>query len=135
MNGDFTAVSGDATRPRIQAYRVEQISRRLNEADCPAIVLFDPVNIRYAFDRAGLVPAQQCQRQSLRLVEGQPIMERARAIRSRDESDALCNSLQIYAQSVAAVREHLHPRMRETDALALPVDGSILSNLTTFGAH
>jgi Xaa-Pro dipeptidase len=32
----------------IQRYRLAQIKRRLVEADCSAIVLFDPVQIRYA---------------------------------------------------------------------------------------
>lgn len=37
-----------ATQASIQRYRLEQIKRRLVEADCAAIVLFDPVQIRYA---------------------------------------------------------------------------------------
>jgi Xaa-Pro dipeptidase len=32
----------------IQDYRLTQIQRRLQESDCAAVVLFDPVNIRYA---------------------------------------------------------------------------------------
>ena len=211
MSDDSAAIVDAAAQRRIQAYRIEQIGRRLNQADCPAIVLFDPVNIRYAtgtrnmqvwamhnicryavlfasgetvlfelpssahlsrglvgdirtslttdfmavggrsvemgqrwaesmvallrekgigekklaIDRADLVLVQQSQRQSLQLVEGQPIMERARAIKSRDEIEALRRSLQTCEQSVAAMRERLQPGMRETDALALLIDGSI----------
>ncbi len=36
------------TQSGIQQHRLAQIKRRLVQADCPAIVLFDPVNIRYA---------------------------------------------------------------------------------------
>ncbi len=48
MSTDFPAVVDADTQSRIQAYRVEQIRKRLVEADYPAIVLFDPVHIRYA---------------------------------------------------------------------------------------
>ncbi len=48
MSVDFPAVVDADTQSRIQAYRVEQVRKRLVEADCPAIVLFDPVHIRYA---------------------------------------------------------------------------------------
>ena len=33
---------------RIQSHRIEQIQKWLVANDCPAVVLFDPVNIRYA---------------------------------------------------------------------------------------
>lgn len=36
------------TRSSIQTHRSEQIKKWLGEYDCPAVVLFDPVNIRYA---------------------------------------------------------------------------------------
>jgi len=48
MGDDLTAVVDQDTQSRIQAYRIDQIRRRLIDADCAAIVLFDPVNIRYA---------------------------------------------------------------------------------------
>jgi Xaa-Pro dipeptidase len=211
MNADFPAIVDPETQDRIQAYRVEQIQKRLVEADCEAIVLFDPVNIRYAtgtrnmqvwtmhnicryavvfasaepvlfelnssahlardyvadirpslttdfmavgkrgpemgrrwtgsmislllekgistrklaIDRADLTLVLESQRQSLQLVEGQSIMEQARAIKSLDEIDALKLSLQTCEQSVAEMREQLQPGMRESDALALLIDGSI----------
>ncbi len=46
-NQNITIVD-EVTQTGIQTYRLEQIKRRLIEVDCPAIVLFDPVNIRYA---------------------------------------------------------------------------------------
>ena len=48
MSTDREAIVDAKTEARIQAYRVERIRARLQAADCPAIVLFDPVHIRYA---------------------------------------------------------------------------------------
>lgn len=211
MKEDFPAIVDAATQRGIQAYRVEQVRRRLVQADCPAIVLFDPVHIRYAtgtrnmqvwtmhnicryavlfasgesvlfelpssthlshgyvddirpalttdylavgergeemgrrwaasmisllrekgiaqnrlaIDRADLTLVLASQRQSLELVEGQSIMEKARAIKSLDEIEVLRRSLVTCEQSVADMRERLQPGMRESDALALLIDGSI----------
>jgi Xaa-Pro dipeptidase len=48
MTESIAAIVSEETQQSIQQYRVEQIRRRRNVADCAAIVLFDPVNIRYA---------------------------------------------------------------------------------------
>lgn len=211
MNSEFPRIVDAATQRSIQTWRVEQVRRRLVEAECAAIVLFDPVHIRYAtgtrnmqvwsmhnicryavlfasgetvlfelpssahlarahvddirpalstdfmavgnrasemgrrwaasmisllrekgitenrlaIDRADLTLVLESQRQSLQLVEGQSIMERARAIKSLEEIEALRRSLQTCEASVAAMRERLQPGMREADALALLIDGSI----------
>ena len=211
MNSEFPSIVDAATQRSIQAWRVEQVRQRLVEAECAAIVLFDPVHIRYAtgtrnmqvwtmhnicryavlfasgetvlfelpssahlarahvddirpalstdfmavgnrasemgrrwaasmisllrekgitenrlaIDRADLTLVLESQRQSLQLVEGQSIMERARAIKSLEEIEALRRSLQTCEASVAAMRERLQPGMREADALALLIDGSI----------
>ena len=204
-------ITDSRTRQRIQAYRVAQIQRRLIEADCAAVVLFDPVNIRYAtgtrnmqvwtmhnicryavvfadaktvlfelpssahlarpllddirpalttdfmavghraremgqrwadsmisllrehgigehklaIDRADLTLVLASQNRGLELVDGQSVMERARAIKSLDEVEALRRSLATCEQSVAAMRARLEPGMRESDALAMLIDGSI----------
>ncbi len=201
----------DTTGREIQDWRLAQIRRRLAAADCAAIVLFDPINIRYAtgtrnmqvwtmhnvcryavifasgdpvmfelpscfhlaagriedirpslttdfmavgerqhemgrrwaasmlellrergigekrlaIDRADLVLVEASRQESLGLVPGQTIMERARAIKSRAEIDALRASLSTCEQSVAAMRERLEPGMRESDALALLIAGSV----------
>jgi Xaa-Pro aminopeptidase len=211
MSDDFPSIVDAETQRGIQAYRVGQVCRRLLEADCAAIVLFDPVHIRYAtgtrnmqvwsmhnicryavlfasgetvlfelpssahlsrglvddirpalttdfmavgprgsemgrrwaasmisllrekgiaqnrlaIDRADLTLVLESQRQSLQLVEGQSIMEKARAVKSLDEIEVLRRSLQTCEQSVAAMREKLQPGMRESDALAMLIDGSI----------
>ena len=80
---------------------------------------------RLAIDRADLTLVLESQRQSLQLVAGQSIMEQARAIKSLDEIEVLRRSLQTCEASVAAMRERLQPGMREADALALLIDGSI----------
>ena len=211
MSEASLSIVDDITQAGIQAHRVSQIKRRLVEADCAAIVLFDPVHIRYAtatrnmqvwtmhnscryavlfasgetvlfelpssahlakgviddirpslstdfmavgsrgaemgrrwaesmlslllekgvsekklaIDRADLILVLESQKLSLQLVEGQPIMEKARAIKSMAEVEALRKSLQTCEQSVAQMREKLEPGMRELDALAMIIDGSI----------
>ncbi len=211
MTESLAGIVDANTQAAIQAYRLEQVQRRLAEAECPAIVLFDPVQIRYAtgtrnmqvwtmhnicryavvfasgapvlfelsssahlardyvddirpalstdfmavgpratemgrrwadsmisllrergigenklaIDRADLTLVLESQRSSLELVDGQAIMEKARAIKSYDEIQVLKRSLQTCEQSVVEMREKLVPGMREADALALLIDGSI----------
>ena len=211
MSDSVEPIVDDATQAGIQRHRVARIRGRLAAADCAAIVLFDPVNIRYAtgtrnmqvwtmhnvcryavvfehgdvvlfelgssshlarpyaadirpslstdfmavgargqemarrwcesmralllekgvgdgrlaIDRADLLLAQESERQQLRLVEGQSVMERARAIKSVDEVEALRRSLHTCERSVAAMRDRLEPGMRESDALAMLIEGSI----------
>jgi Xaa-Pro dipeptidase len=48
MNSAMTSIVDCETQAGIQAYRLQRIGQRLEAADCAAIVLFDPVNIRYA---------------------------------------------------------------------------------------
>jgi Xaa-Pro aminopeptidase len=211
MNAETSAIVDTQTQSEIQRYRLYRIRQRLQLADCAAIVLFDPVNIRYAtgtrnmqvwtmhnicrytvvfanaetvmfelgssahlardygddirpslstdflavgprgeemsrrwtesmlsllrekgvagdrlaIDRAALGLVHESQRQGLQLIEGQSIMEQARAIKSRDEIEVLRRSLLTCEQSVTAMRERLEPGMRESDALALLIEGSI----------
>lgn len=215
MNSAMTSIVDSETQAGIQAYRLQRIGQRLEAADCAAIVLFDPVNIRYAtgtrnmqvwtmhnicrysvvfangdtvlfelgssahlargyasdirpalstdfmavgprgpemarrwtesmisllrekgfaadngkyqlaIDRADLAMVQESQRQGLQLIEGQSVMERARAIKSGDEIEVLRRSLQTCEQSVVEMRERLQPGMRESDALAMLIEGSI----------
>jgi len=211
MNDAYPPIVDADTQRRIQTYRVDQIRKRLLETDCAAIVLFDPVHIRYAtgtrnmqvwtmhnicryavlfasgetvlfeapraahlarglvddirpalttdfmavghragemgrrwaasmiallreqgvaenrlaIDRADLTLVLESQRQSLQLCDGQSIMERARAIKSTDEVEALRRSLQTCEQSLALMRARVQPGMRESDALAWLIEGSI----------
>ncbi len=211
MNFEAAQIVDNDTQAGIQRHRLQRICQRLAAADCAAIVLFDPVNIRYAtgtrnmqvwtlhnvcryavvfadgeivlfelgssahlardlvadirpslttdfmavgargpemarrwnqsmlsllrekgiaenrlaIDRAGLLLVQESERQGLLLIEGQSIMERARAIKSPDEVKVLRRSLQTCEQSVADMRARLKPGMRESDALAMLVEGSI----------
>ncbi len=205
------AIVDPTTQAGIQQYRLEQVKRRLVEANCSAIVLFDPVQIRYAtgtrnmqvwtmhnncryavifadsapvlfelsssahlskefvedirpalttdfmavgnrgvemgrrwaqsmlsllaekgiaekklaIDRADLIMHDESQRLGLNLVEGQSIMGKARSIKSVDEVGVLKASLKTCEASVADMREKLQPGMRESDALAMMIQGSI----------
>ena len=200
-----------STYSRMQAHRLQQITKRLAEYDCPAVVLCDPVNIRYAtgtrnmqvwtmhnlvryavvfangdvvlydipsashlakelvadirpslstdylivgergeemarrwareiagllhekgvgterlaIDRADLALVTASQQQGIGLIDGKPLMERARSIKSLDEISALKHSLQTCEASISAMRKVLQPGMRESDALALLIKGSI----------
>ena len=211
MGDDFESMADRDTQRGIQAWRLRRIQQCLEQADCAALVLFDPVNIRYAtgtrnmqvwtmhnicryavlfasgapvlfelgssahlarefvddirislttdfmavgsraremgrrwaesmisllrekgigerklaIDRADLTLVLESQRQSLEMVEGQSIMEQARSIKSLDEIEMLKRSLHTCEQSVAAMRERLQPGMRESDALAMLIEGSI----------
>jgi Xaa-Pro dipeptidase len=211
MAESFTSIVDTETQQSIQRYRVEQITRQLNASDCPAIVLFDPVNIRYAtgtrnmqvwtmhnicryavvfasgavvlfelpssshlsqdliddirpalttdfmavghraaemgrrwtesmisllreqgivenrlaIDRADLTLVLSSQQAALNLQSGQRIMEQARSIKSVAEVEVLRASLGTCEQSVIEMREQLQPGMRETDALAMLIEGSI----------
>ncbi|MGB1010213.1 MAG: M24 family metallopeptidase [Thiolinea sp.] len=204
-------VMDENTQPRIQQHRLQQVRRRLTAADCAALVLFDPVNIRYAtgtrnmqvwtmhnlvryavvfasgdvvlydmpsashlskgqvadirpslstdflvvgtrgeemarrwvteiagllhekgvsterlaIDRADLLLVTACQQQGITLCDGKPVMEQARAIKSLDEISALKHSLQTCEAGIADMRAQLEPGMRESDALALLLKGSI----------
>ena len=210
MNSPAAIVDAE-TQNGIQVHRLAQIRRLLKVVQCPAIVLFDPVNLRYAtgtrnmqvwtmhnicryavvfaesdtvlfdllssshlarelvddirpalttdylavgprvgemgrrwvesmvsllrekgvdekrlaIDRADLVLVLESQNAGLKLLEGQPIMERARAIKSPDEVEVLRRSLATCEQSVAEMRDRLEPGMRESDALAMIIEGSI----------
>ena len=211
MGDDSESMADRDTQRGIQAWRLRRIQQCLEQADCAALVLFDPVNIRYAtgtrnmqvwtmhnicryavlfasgapvlfelgssahlarefvddirislttdfmavgsraremgrrwaesmisllrekgigerklaIDRADLTLVLESQRQSLEMVEGQSIMEQARSIKSLDEIEMLKRSLHTCEQSVADMRDRLEPGMRESDALAMLIEGSI----------
>jgi len=211
MHSAAPAIVDSDTQAAIQRHRVARICQRLELADCAAIVLFDPVNIRYAtgtrnmqvwtmhnncryavqfangdsvlfelgssahlarahaadirpslstdfmavgprgaemaqrwsasmiallrekgiaenrlaIDRADLLLVRASERQRLQLIEGQAIMERARAVKSVDEVEVLRRSLQTCEASLAEMRARLEPGMRESDALAMLLEGSI----------
>jgi Xaa-Pro aminopeptidase len=44
----------DDLMERVRAYRIERVRRELVRRNCPAIVLYDPVNIRYATDTSNM---------------------------------------------------------------------------------
>ncbi|MBN3785825.1 Xaa-Pro peptidase family protein [Burkholderia sp. Ac-20353] len=44
----------DFLMERVRAYRIEQVRKALVSRQCPAIVLYDPVNIRYATDTSNM---------------------------------------------------------------------------------
>lgn len=43
-----------ATLDRARRYRLERLRMKMREWDCGALLLYDPVNIRYAFDSSNM---------------------------------------------------------------------------------
>ena len=105
--------------------RVAEMGRRWAESMIALLREKGIAENRLAIDRADLPLMTASQRAGLELIEGQPIIEKARAIKSPDEVEALRRSLKTCEQSVAEMRERLQPGMRESDALAMLIDGSI----------
>jgi Xaa-Pro aminopeptidase len=44
----------DELLQRVRSYRLERVRQQLIEDDCPAVLLYDPVNIRYATDSSNM---------------------------------------------------------------------------------
>ncbi|MGI9287061.1 MAG: M24 family metallopeptidase [Pseudomonadales bacterium] len=44
----------DATLKKARAYRLQRVRQKLIDNDCPAILLYDPINIRYATDSSNM---------------------------------------------------------------------------------
>jgi Xaa-Pro aminopeptidase len=83
-------------------------------------------NRRLAIDRGDLLPMLALQRRAIDLVDGKPIMERARAIKSADELIAIKASFQACADAIAVLRRDVHPGMTESDALGILIKESIV---------
>ncbi|WP_083654792.1 Xaa-Pro peptidase family protein [Burkholderia sp. SRS-W-2-2016] len=53
---DHVVASGDrhTIQQDVRAYRLKRVQQQLRRCDCPAILLYDPVNIRYATDTSNM---------------------------------------------------------------------------------
>jgi Xaa-Pro aminopeptidase len=80
---------------------------------------------RLAIDRADLPALRALEAEGIEAVDGKPVLERARAVKSREEIRALRRSLRSCEESVAVLRAGLRPGMRESEALALLLQASI----------
>ncbi len=80
---------------------------------------------RIAIDRVDLLLARAAEKQGLKLVDGKPVMEHARAIKSEDEIAAFKFSLRTCEQSITELRNIIKPGMRESEALAILSKASI----------
>ncbi|TGN99174.1 M24 family metallopeptidase [Burkholderia sp. USMB20] len=54
MQTDGTANVPNDLMERVRAYRIERVRKELVQRGCPAIILYDPVNIRYATDTSNM---------------------------------------------------------------------------------
>lgn len=105
--------------------RGEEMARRWSMEMAALLVEKGVGKTRLAIDRADLLLVNACQRQGIGLFDGKGLMEQARAVKSLDEISSLRQSLQSCEASIADMRTQLEPGMRESDALALLIKGSI----------
>lgn len=78
-----------------------------------------------AFDRADLLFSRAAERVSPLIHDAKPLIERARAIKSVAEIRALTASLRTAEAAIVDMREKIKPGMKESEALALLIGGSI----------
>ncbi len=80
---------------------------------------------RLALDRADTLMVQALAAEGIEVVDGKPVVERARAIKSREEIRAFKRSLETCEAAIAVLRERVVPGMREEEALALLIGEAI----------
>jgi Xaa-Pro dipeptidase len=80
---------------------------------------------KIAIDRADLELVLASQAASIDLVDGKSVMERARSVKSIEEIEALKWSLQTCEASVQDMKQALEPGMKESEAMALMIKGSV----------
>ena len=82
-------------------------------------------NEKIAIDRADLELVLASQAAGIDLVDGKSVMERARSVKSIEEIEALKWSLQTCEASVHDMKQTLEPGMKESEAMALMIKGSV----------
>lgn len=82
-------------------------------------------NRRLGLDRADWLPAQALAAQGIAVEDGKAVLEHARAIKSLDEIAAFKASLATCEAAIADLRAALKPGMREAEALAVLIHGSV----------
>jgi Xaa-Pro dipeptidase len=80
---------------------------------------------RLAIDRADLLPLEALGREGVGVVDGKPVIERARAVKSAEEVQAFIASLRSTEAAIGDLRAALRPGMTEQEALAVFVAGSL----------
>jgi Xaa-Pro aminopeptidase len=80
---------------------------------------------KIAIDRADLELVLASQAANIGLVDGKSVMERARSVKSIEEIEALKWSLQTCEASVQDMKQTLEPGMKEAEAMALMIKGSV----------
>jgi len=106
---DYGAVGG----------RAEEIASAWAEEIADLVRSHGGGNCRIALDRADLLPAQALTARGLTPEDGKAAMERARAIKSATEIEAMRQALAVCAEAVAAMRAAVEPGARESDMLAI----------------
>jgi Xaa-Pro aminopeptidase len=106
--------------------RNAEMARNWAEEIADLIRLYGGGNRRVAMDRADLLPLQALQGLQVEVVDGKPIMERARSIKSRDEIAAITLSFGACAEAIAVLRREARPGMTESEALGILIKEAIV---------
>jgi len=107
------------------AERGEEMAARWGRELADLVGQYGAGNRRVAFDRADLLFGRAAERAGLELSDGKPLVQRARAIKSDAEIDALTASLRTTEAAITEMRNAIKPGMTESEALALLLSGSI----------
>ncbi len=105
--------------------RLEEMARRWAAEIADLLRRHGGAGARLAIDRADLLAVRALEAEGLEVVDGKPVLERARAIKSAEEIRAFVASLRACEASVAAMRAALAPGLRECDALGLLLHESL----------
>ncbi len=105
--------------------RNEEMARRWAAEIADLVAAHGGGSRRLAIDRADTLALQALESHGLQAVDGKPVLERARAIKSPEEIRAFKRSQESCDRAVAALRAAARPGMRECEALSHLIQASV----------
>ncbi|MDX1401115.1 MAG: Xaa-Pro peptidase family protein [Kiloniellales bacterium] len=105
--------------------RGQEMAGRLAAEIADLVRQYGGSNKRLAIDRGDLFVLRALEAEGLDLLDGKAVMEQAKSVKSGEEIRALTRSLRTCEAAVGDMRAALKPGMRESDALALLLKGSV----------
>ena len=106
MDRPLISTLGDAVLDRARGYRIARLRAKMAEYDCDAMLMYDPVNIRYAFDSSNMSiwTMHNAARYALVLADGgkkkeaasllEKLLAESKAFSDADEAQKLLKKLQ-----------------------------------------
>ena len=107
------------------AQRAEEMATRWADEIYDLLVENNVQQESIALDRGDMLLIDQARSRGISLVDGKIIMERARAIKSVQEIEALKSSLRTCEASVRDMKQKLEPGMTESEAMGMLIKGSV----------